>query len=78
MSIFFIVIKPALHNEWVSTPPGQLHYLSAPVDVLFARIQQRGTEPPIQREDLVRWSDMFQPPDAEEMALFDRSFMVTA
>ena len=34
----------------------ELHYLSAPPDVLFQRIQRRGKEtPPIEREDLSRW-----------------------
>ena len=50
----------------------ELHYLSAPVDVLFARIQCRGVEnPPIERNDMTRWSEMFQAPTPEEMALFD-------
>jgi predicted kinase len=47
-----------------------LYYLSAPVDVLFERIQRRGAEdPPITREALEGWIDLFQAPDAEEMAL---------
>jgi predicted kinase len=50
----------------------ELHYLSAPIDVLFDRIQCRGMEdPPIQREDLQRWSEIFQAPTPEEAALFD-------
>jgi predicted kinase len=50
----------------------ELHYLSAPVDVLFERIQSRGTEnPPINRADLAEWSRTFQSPTPEEMALFD-------
>jgi predicted kinase len=53
----------------------ELHYMSAPVDVLFARIQRRGLEnPPIERDALRRWSETFQAPTPEEMALFDRSF----
>ena len=53
----------------------ELHYLSAPVDVLFDRIQRRGMEkPPIQREQLLRWAEIFQAPTAEEIALFDKSF----
>jgi predicted kinase len=51
----------------------ELHYLSAPVDVLFDRIQRRGLEkPPIERDDLCRWFDKFQEPTPEEMALFDK------
>jgi predicted kinase len=50
----------------------ELHYLSAPLDVLFERIQRRAMEnPPITREDLLRWSELFQAPTPEEMALFD-------
>ncbi len=50
----------------------ELHYLSAPVDVLLERIQRRGMEdPPIDREMLSRWSKMIEVPTPEEMALFD-------
>ena len=50
----------------------ELHYLSATVDVLIDRIQQRGLEnPPIKREQLVQWADAFEEPTADEMALFD-------
>lgn len=50
----------------------ELHYLSAPADVLFDRIQRRGVEkPPIKRDDLSQWLEMFQAPTPEEMALFD-------
>jgi predicted kinase len=50
----------------------ELHYLSAPADVLFDRIQLRGAEnPPIERDALCRWIEMFQAPTPEEMALFD-------
>ena len=55
----------------------ELHYLSAPVDVLFDRIQRRGLEkPPIERDDLCRWFDKFQEPTPEEMALFDKPQIV--
>jgi predicted kinase len=51
----------------------ELHYLSAPADVLFERIQHRGMEgPPIERDALSRWFEMFQAPTPEEMALFDK------
>jgi len=52
----------------------ELHYLSAPVDVLFERIQRRGMEnPPIEREQVERWAEIFQAPTEEEMELYDRS-----
>jgi predicted kinase len=52
----------------------ELHYMAAPVDVLFERIQCRGMEnPPIQRDELLKWADFFQAPTSEEMALFDKS-----
>jgi predicted kinase len=51
----------------------ELHYLFAPVDVLFKRIQERAREtPPIKREDVARWAEIFQEPTAEEVALYDR------
>lgn len=50
----------------------ELHYVSAPADVLFERIQRRGMEnPPIERDAVLRWFHQFQPPTPEEMALFD-------
>jgi predicted kinase len=50
----------------------ELHYLSAPADVLFERIQRRGVEkPPIEPDTISQWFEMFQAPTAEEMALFD-------
>jgi predicted kinase len=52
----------------------ELHYLSAPVDVLMNRIQQRGMEAPrIERDQLLRWVEIFQVPTPEEIALFDKS-----
>ena len=51
----------------------ELHYVSAPADVLFERIQRRGMEkPPIERDAVSRWFEQFQAPTAEEMALFDK------
>ncbi len=51
----------------------ELHYLSAPADLLFKRIQRRGLEnPPIEKAALTRWFEMFQAPTPEEMALFDK------
>jgi predicted kinase len=50
----------------------ELHYLSAPVEVLFERTQRRGMEdPPLTMEYLQRCSETFQAPTFEEMALFD-------
>lgn len=50
----------------------ELHYLCAPEDVLFERIQKRGREnPPIERQDVSRWFEIFQVPAPEEMALYD-------
>lgn len=50
----------------------ELHYLSAPADVLYNRIQRRGMEnPPIERDAVSQWFEMFQAPTPEEMALFD-------
>jgi predicted kinase len=51
----------------------ELHYLAAPIDVLFDRIQRRGMEdPPIQRAQLIQWAQVFQEPTPEEIALFDK------
>ena len=50
----------------------ELHYLSAPIPVLFERVQHRGMEnPPLTMEDLQRCAEVFQTPTAEERALFD-------
>ncbi len=50
----------------------ELHYLSAPGDVLLERIQKREREdPPITREEVNRWVEIFEVPTAEEMDLFD-------
>jgi predicted kinase len=55
----------------------ELHYLSAPADVLFDRIQRRGMEnPPIERDALSRWAVMFQAPTPDEMALFDEPLVI--
>jgi predicted kinase len=50
----------------------ELRYLSAPAEVLWERIQRRAMEnPPIKRDALSRWFEIFQAPTSEEMALFD-------
>jgi len=52
----------------------ELHYLSAPVEVLLDRVQRRGMEnPPIKREQLLQWANAFQAPTAEELTLFDKA-----
>ena len=57
----------------------ELHYLSAPMDVLFERIQRRGLEkPPIERDALSQWFEIFQEPTPEEMALFDKPVVTDA
>ena len=55
----------------------ELHYLSAPVDVLFERIQRRGLEnPPIEKAALAGWFELFQAPTPEEKALFDKPLLL--
>jgi predicted kinase len=55
----------------------ELHYLSVPADVLFDRIQRRGIEnPPVTRDALARWFEIFEAPTQEEMALFDKPLVL--
>jgi predicted kinase len=55
----------------------ELHYLTAPIDVLFERIQRRGMEhPPIGREALAQWHELLQAPTPEEVALYDPPLLV--
>ena len=55
----------------------ELHYFSAPVDVLLDRIERRLMEnPPISREQLLEWADVFQAPRGDERALFDHAVAV--
>jgi predicted kinase len=57
----------------------ELHYLSAPVEVLLDRVQRRGMEnPPIKREQLLQWATAFQAPTAEEQSLFDTDVTLEA
>ncbi len=57
----------------------ELHYLTAPFDVLFERIQRRGRERvPIKRARLMEWSKKFQAPNSKEMALYDRALLLEA
>lgn len=51
----------------------ELHYLAASVDVLLDRLQHRVLEnPPITRDQLLKWANAYQVPTDEEKALFDR------
>ena len=57
----------------------ELHYLSAPVDVLLERIQRRGMESPaVRREQLLQWASALHAPTTEELALYDRILTVEA
>jgi predicted kinase len=61
----------------------ELHYLEAPVEELWRRLQLRNDEArpgavPITREDLQRWALQFEAPDAAEHALFDPAALSTA
>jgi predicted kinase len=54
----------------------ELHYLDAPTDELWRRIDERNSKPPwdshpIRRTDLDAWTRIFQAPDAAERELFD-------
>jgi len=50
----------------------ELHFLDAPTDVLLSRIRARNHENrSMDRDDLLKWADMFERPSLEEMALFD-------
>jgi predicted kinase len=50
----------------------ELYYLSAPLEELFARIQQRNMEdPPIEWAEVQKWRDIFEAPTPAEMTLFD-------
>jgi len=54
----------------------ELHFLDAPPEVLWERIDRRNAQPPwsdhpIRRSDLDGWLRTFEPPDGAELALFD-------
>ncbi len=50
----------------------ELYFLSAALEELFARIQQRNMEdPPIEWAAVQKWADILEAPAAAEMALFD-------
>ncbi len=55
----------------------ELHYLTAPTDVLFDRVQRRGMEEvPITREEFETWEALIDIPAQDEMTLFDRVLTV--
>ena len=56
----------------------ELHYVDAPVEELWRRLELRNDEArpgavPIKREDLQKWALQFEAPDAAERALFDEA-----
>lgn len=53
-----------------------LCFLDVPFEELWARVANRNAARPadtfeISRTDLLRWSELFEPPTAEELALYD-------
>jgi len=54
----------------------ELRYLDVPLDELRRRLDRRAAEPDggplVTAADLSSWATIFQPPDAEELALFDQ------
>jgi hypothetical protein len=53
----------------------ELHYFTAPLDVLLDRIRRRGPEgAEITREHLEEWSSKFRAPNSFETALYDKAF----
>ena len=56
--------------------PVELRFLDAPVDELWRRLEDRNAAAPpgaapIAKDDLERWAQQFEAPDAAELALFD-------
>lgn len=54
----------------------ELHYVAAPIDELWRRVEARNAAPPwdaepISRAHLDEWAAFFHVPDADELALFD-------
>jgi len=50
----------------------ELHWLSAPLDIMIERIRLRGREdPPITPEQVEGWLRAFQIPDADELSAYD-------
>src|SRR3977135_4070837 len=55
----------------------ELHYVDVPLEELIERAERRNasgewTASPITRAHCERWATMFQPPDEEEILLFDK------
>ncbi len=55
----------------------ELHYIHAPLEQLIERAERRNasiewTTAPMTRADFETWATIFQPPDEEEMQLFDK------
>src|SRR2546429_304602 len=55
----------------------ELHYLDAPLEELIARAERRNasgewTASPMTRAHFEKWATIFQPPDEEEILLFDK------
>jgi predicted kinase len=55
----------------------ELHYLDAPLEELIERAERRNasgewTASPITRDHFEKWATIFQPPDEEEILLFDK------
>jgi predicted kinase len=55
----------------------ELHYLDAPLDELIQRAERRNasgewTAAPMTRAHFEEWATIFQPPDEEEILLFDK------
>ncbi len=70
---------------WVKANGGvvEIHYLNVPFEERLERIQRRNASAgegtvPITRDQLTRWEQFFQPPDDEELALFDKVFIERA
>jgi glutathione S-transferase/predicted kinase len=56
----------------------ELHYLTAPTDVLLDRVQHRAMEEaPITRNQMERWVAQIQVPNEDEMKLFDRGLTLS-
>lgn len=56
--------------------PVELHYLDAPFEKLLGRLDSRRRQGvwgavPVDREHLQHYAQIFQPPDREELSLFD-------
>jgi len=54
----------------------ELQYLAAPIDVLWQRVRDRGTDPQwagvgLTYDHLVEYEAIFEPPDDAELALYD-------